>query len=450
MTAQLPDLHRGRSQAPSSQENMPDIFATRAPIAFGVIVLMIGLSLFAVWGLNAPLSSAAIAPGVLVVESKRQHVEHLEGGIVRAVHVQDGDDVRAGDLLMELESEASRSRFEQLNRRLISLLAGRDRLLAELEGAPSIEFDQRLVSLQPDENVREDMQLQRDLFRQRRENLQGASAVILEQIEQSRAQIEGFQARLEADEERFVLVGERLAGLESLAERGFASDIQLSEVRAQRANLRGSIGDMQARISEVNVRIAERNQELNNAETTFRQSVIEELQEVETELDEFDASLSAAADVVTRMEVRAPISDRIVGMAITSVGSVIEGGERLMEVVPQDDQLVIDALVKPEDIDQVYVGQPVDARLTAFNPRNTPPFPGQIVQISADRVVDERSGVAAYSATIELDLEGVEVPDTVALYPGMPAEVMIIMQERTFIDYLLGPLIRLFERGMRE
>lgn len=436
---------------PSATTPEMDVFETRSSARFGIATVLLGICILAIWANFAPLSSAAIAPGVLVVESKRQQVEHLEGGIVRGIHISDGEFVDAGELLLEIESTASRSRLEQTRRKFISLLATRDRLSAELNNSPQIQWDERLLKLDGDNNATLDMQTQSDLFKIRRQNLSGQVAILEDRILQLEKEIDGHRSRLVADQERLKLAVIRLEGLESLNDRGFATSIQLSEVQAQEANLKGSIGDLEARIGAANLRIDEVEKELLQTHATYRQETMEDFQKTSTELGEFDASFAAAEDVVTRMQVLAPISGRIVGLNVTTEGSVIEGGERLMEIVPQNDRLVIDVLVKPEDIDSVFVGQKVDARLTAFNPRTTPPVPGQIINVSADRVVDERSGVAAYSATVAFNEDGLSALDeSQELYPGMPAEVMIIMEDRTFAEYLLGPIISLFDRGLRE
>ena len=432
---------------PTDTDRMTHI---RGPVFFAVAVLVAGFVGFGLWSTLAPLSSAAIAPGVLVVESKRQQIEHLEGGIVRQIHVADGSTVRAGDVLLEVESESSNSRLQQVTRRLISLIAAQSRLRAEVRGDEEVAFDQRLREDLNDPDAVKDMALQTDLFERRREVLNGQTAVFQKKIGQLETKIVGLEALIAAERERLEFVQQRLKGLLELSERGFASRIQISEVRAQNATLKGTISEKNAQISMAQLQIEELQREAANAKDQFFKGAMEELQKVETELGEFDASEDAAVDVVARMRVVAPIDGTVVGMAVTSVGSVIDGGERLMEIVPLDDRLVIEALIKPEDIDVVYAGQAVDVRLTAFNPRTTPPAAGRISQVSADRVVDDRSGIAAYAATIEIDPASVQLSDGKVLYPGMPAEVMIKLGERTFADYLLGPIIRLLERGMRE
>ena len=422
----------------------------RGPILFGIAVLLIGFGAFAAWSYLAPLASAAVAPGVVSVESKRKAVQHLEGGIVSEILVREGDRVEAGQPILRLNDTGSRARLEQLDAQEISAQARFDRLMAELEDADEIRFNDSIVERLDEAEVRDAAILQSRLFESRRAARFGEGKVLRSRISQARSQSDGFNARLAADTRRLSLANEQLAALEQLERKGHAPRMRVAEMEASVAELEGSIGDITARLAGTEKQIVETELEIINLETGFFREVAEELQRVKQELEEIREARIAAEDVLRRTTVIAPQSGTVVGLNVFTLGGVIGGGEKLMEIVPNEDALVVEAMIRPQDIDNISVGLPVEVRLTAFSFRTTPPVPGRLVHISADRVIDPKSSVASYFAKIELDEQALRDLEQISLYPGMPAEVMILLGERTFFDYVASPILQLLDGGMRE
>lgn len=419
------------------------------PTLYGVVVIGIGVALFALWAVMAPLASAVIAPGVLIVESKRKEVEHLEGGLIHEIKVKEGQSVKAGEVLLVIESVASTSRLNQLVQQRDANKIRLARVEAEFRGEKKLAMPEDVELMRKEEEFAKLISLQEDLFAKRQKSMAGQQAVFNEQIAQTGQEIKGLRARITADRKRLDLTKERLVGMTKIFNQGHATRPQVAELEADAARLEGDIAENRARISGLKRRISELSQEKINLETEFSREVTTEYQEVKGLLAEVGENLNAAQDVVKRKNVLAPIGGKVVGLNVHTIGAVVSGGEKLMEIVP-DDELIVEALIKPEDIDQVHPGQSVMVRLTAFNFRSTPPVEASLYHISADRVVDSQSGVAAYHARVRLKKEHLATLEGLDLYPGMPAEAIIQQGERTFFDYIAGPVLRTFERGLRE
>jgi len=417
-------------------------------IRSGLIVLALGAAAFAGWGAVAPLNSAAIAPGVLVVESKRKAVQHLEGGIVQEIRAAEGQLVKAGSVLIVLDDTAARARLQQLDAQRVAAQARYDRLRAERDGAETIAFSEALIDRQDEAMVIQAMALQQDLRDARRQSLEGQKSVMDQQIRQSLEEISGHLAQIDADQEQAALVADQLAAFEQLFRQGHARKTQLTDLKRDAARLKGRTGELRAQVAQARQRVAETKIAILNLEIDFRTSIVEELQAVQQELNELREAIAGAEDIVRRTRIRAPQSGTVVGLNIHTVGGVVAPSETLMEIVPIDDSLVVEALVRPEDIDAVHQGMPAQIRLTAFNFRRTPALPGRLIHLSADRVVDGQTGVSAYYAKVRID-EG-PLADALEFYPGMPAEVMILLGERTLLDYLAEPVLSSFNRAFRE
>lgn len=423
----------------------------RGPILIGLMILIIGVGGFFGWSFTAQLDSAAIAPGIVVVESRRKTIEHLEGGILEAILVKEGDEVSEGQMLMTLSEIQARSELSQVEAQYRTNLAQFARLIAERDRLEQVTFAKDLLAdAQTDPAVARVVTTQEALFERRRRVLQGQDAVYREQIEQVGREITGLESRLGADRESLELLQREIAGVETLVSQGYAPETRLLALKREQANLRGNIGDLEAQVAQSRLRIAETELERLNTEEEFTSEVVTELQDVEKNLQELEGQLSAARDVVNRVHIRAPQDGVVVGLTVHTEGEVVQGGETLLEIVPASDRLLIEALVRPEDIDVVHAGMDAQIRLSAYSFRSTPPVAGMVRTVSADRVKDEASGTSAYLAMIEVAEEDLANLQDVRLYPGMPAEVMVRTGQRTAMDYMITPILRSFERGMRE
>ncbi|PVZ63543.1 HlyD family type I secretion periplasmic adaptor subunit [Pelagibaculum spongiae] len=436
---QTMQLNDGRKLVLSSSKNL----------LVGVMILLIAALGIASWVWLTPLSSAAIATGVVVVETRRKTIQHLEGGIVRALYVQDGDRVEKNQLLVELSGMRAKTNLAQLKVQYFSELARVNRLQAELSGEKVINFDAELLS-QTSAEVSTIIKNQNRFFIERRALLLGEKRVIKSQLQQNKSEWFGIQQRIKSGKNTDALLQEQLTMQQSLLKKGHAARARVLELQQEQSVMQGTMAELLANAETVQQRITELAQQSENLDRRFMQQAGDELQRVQQTLQEAKEAILAADDVLSRIYVRSPQSGKVVGLNVHTVGGVVAAGETLMEIVPEQDQLVVEALIRLEDIDIVSIGQKALVRLTAYSFRRTPPLNGTLVHLSADRVDDETSGVSAYLARIELDKTQLEQMKDVHLYPGMPAETMILLEQRRPIDFLLDPLRVSAYRAMRE
>lgn len=426
------------------------IFSTLKTQLFIWTVLIVSLGGFGAWAYLAPLSSAAIAPGVIIVESKRKPIQHLEGGIVQQVHVSDGDFVIKDQPLITLSPTKAQASLLRLRAQWQSDLARLNRLQSELANHPEIQFDMRLLSLGSDPNVASLLKTQSNLFAKRQSLKSGESEVLEQKVEQSKLDLQGFQQRYYAGTRSLKYLEEQVQMHQKLLLSGNTSKSRLLDLQRERSQLQGDVADLKARIGHSKRTIAEAKLELINADYTYAKTLGEEIQDLERKLNETREAMVNAQDVLTRVEIVAPQSGVVVGLNIVSENAIVPPGETLMELVPQEDELIVEALVKPEDIEALRVGLDTQVRLTAYSFRKTPPINGKLIHISADRISDQATGSSAYLARVSLNKAELKALESISLYPGMPAEVMILLEQQTPLEYLLNPLSVSAYKAMRE
>lgn len=426
------------------------VFSTARTQLFIWTILTFTLGGFGAWAYLAPLSSASIAPGVVIVESKRKPIQHLEGGIVQQVHVSDGDFVLKGQPLITLKPTKAQASLLRLRAQWQSDLARLNRLQSELANHPEIQFDMRLLSLGSDPNVASLLKTQNNLFAKRQSLKSGESEVLEQKVEQSKLDLQGFQQRYYAGTRSLKYLEEQVQMHQKLLLSGNTSKSRLLDLQRERSQLQGDVADLKARIGRSKRTIAEAKLELINADYTYAKTLGEEIQDLERKLNETREAMVNAQDVLTRVEIVAPQSGVVVGLNIVSENAIVPPGETLMELVPQEDELIVEALVKPEDIEALRVGLDTQVRLTAYSFRKTPPINGKLIHISADRISDQATGSSAYLARVSLNKAELKALESISLYPGMPAEVMILLEQQTPLEYLLNPLSVSAYKAMRE
>lgn len=422
--------------------------STHSKIALAVVLLM--LFGFILWATVAKLSSAAIAPGVIIVESKRKPIQHLEGGIVQTIHVADGQAVEKGDQLITLDASKAHSQLYGLRAQWQSDLARLNRLQAELNDQKQIQFDLRLLELKHDPLVQTILNTQAKLFDKRRSLRSGEDEILNEKIAQANLDLDGLRKRYQADEQGLVYLNEQLEMHETLLKTGNTSKSRLLDLKREYTDLNGNLAELDIKINRALRGVSEAKLQDTNADFDYAKQIGEEIQQLERSINETNQAMNNAQQVLKRIEIRAPQAGVVVGLSVFAQQSVISPGEKIMEIVPQQDQLIVEALLKPEDIDVVYLGLDTQVRLSAYNFRRTPPVRGKLVHISADRITDQASGSSAYLAQIALNQEDLAALQDVTLYPGMPAEVIILLNEKTPLDYLLSPLSVSAYKAMRE
>ncbi|GAB2663887.1 HlyD family type I secretion periplasmic adaptor subunit [Vibrio panuliri] len=425
-------------------------FGSGAVIKMGVLIVLLLLSVFLWWSSQAKLASAAIAPGVIIVESKRKPVQHLEGGIVEAIHISDGQHVTQGQLLVTLNASRAKAQLYGLRAKWQSETARLNRLQAELLGSDSVAYDTRLLKYQSDPHVQNVIATQNQLFAKRRSLRLGEDKVLEEKTAQAHIDLQGLEQRYQSDQQALLYLSEQVKMHEELLETGNTSKSRLLDLKREFTNLSGNLAELNAKIHRAQRAVSEAKLQDNNADFIYAKQLGEEIQQLEKSIRETSEEMLNAEQVLSRIEIRAPQSGVVVGLSVFSPQSVISAGQKIMEIVPQQDQLIVEALVQPEDIDVVHIGLATEVRLTAYNFRRTPPVKGKLVHLSADRITDKASGNSAYLAQVELDQSDLAQLDSVTLQPGMPAEVMILLGEQTPLDYLLSPLFVTAYKAMRE
>jgi HlyD family type I secretion membrane fusion protein len=421
-----------------------------APLAAGALLLGVFFAGFGGWAALAPLSSATVAEGVIRVETHRKTVQHLEGGIVREILVNEGDKVTAGQVLMRLDKTQSSTTVSVLQDQQDALLALQARLEAERDGLNAIEFPAELLGRQSDPKVATVIDGQKKIFESRRQSLQAQLGILSQRVDQLGSEIAGHKAQLASANEQIQLTQEEIATVTDLLNRGLERKPRLLALQRQQSYLEGSRGEQLGAIAKAQQEIGEA--KLQSADLLDKRSseIALELRDTQSRLLEARQKLGAAVDVDNRMEVVAPVSGRVVDLKVHTLGGVVRPGDALLDIVPQSDELVVEARVRPVDIDAVHAGLPAQVALTAYKQRTTPRLDGRLVTVSADALTDETRHLSYYSAEIHIDSSELAKLSGVQLYPGMPAEVMIVTGERTLLQYFIQPVLDSFHRAFRE
>ncbi len=428
----------------------PSLARVLAPwrrLGWAVIAVFLGGSV--VWAGNANLHGAAIGAGVVVVESKRKTIQHLEGGIIDEILVTEGERVEAGQPLIRFNHTHPQAALGLLNGRLLAALAARARLIAERDDTKEIEFPDELLRRAGDPKIAEIVTGEINVLKARRSRISGQELVLRERIQKHRKEIQGLRAQIRASQEQLSLIKEEISPVEDMVARGIVSKAVLLDLKRKRAGISGDIGDYQAQVARAEKSINEVQLQLKLPESTDRNQVTEELQKVQAEIADLRDKLRAAGDVLERTEVVAPLTGTVVNLQVHTLGGVVQPGQDLLDLVPELDRLIIDVRVDPKDIDVVYPDMPAQVRLTAFNARTTPILEGTLSSVSADRMTDPATGDPYFSARVILEAEDSPF-DLKRLKPGMQAEVFLVTTERTALDYLVEPIVRSFARAGRE
>lgn len=409
------------------------------------------------WAALTPLDAGAYAEGIVAVSGKRQVVQHKDGGIINAIMVQDGSLVKKGQVLFMVAASELKAHERALAGEVIALFAQKARLTAEQTGASALVEPVHFASLSEEDRILADEALagQRLLFDARRESLAIQRDVLQQRERQLGQQIAGFRQQVIANREQQRLIGSELAGMREIAQRGFASMNTIRALERTAAGLDGEVGSFRAQIAGTSEQIGETKMQGVSLQRQMLESVAAQLNEVQVKLDELQPKLAAIREQMTRATVRAPASGRAVGMTVFTVGGVIAPGDTLMEIVPQDRDLVIEAKIAPNDADDLVLGQQTQVKFTALHERNLPILNGTISKLSADSFADEKTGLRFFKAEIK-------VPETelskirqvrgkrTGLQAGLPVEVMVPLSKRTALTYLLEPLTQTLWRSGRE
>jgi len=415
----------------------------------GAVIVTLTFGIFGGWAFLAPLDSSALASGVVVVKSHRKTVQHLDGGIVAKILAKDGDVVKEGDTLLILDDTQIKAQMEIARSQFIVLSAQVARLRAEKDLLNAIKFPEALND-ESDQRITEAKQAESNVFHSRKKAHDGEMAVLKERISQISSKIKGLQSQGESKKILVDSYGEEIHDLKELLAEGFADKQRLRDMERNHAMQSGEIAQLNAEIATNQMLISETRLQILQVEKKFQEEVAGKLSETQAELNDVNERLAASQDKLDRIIIKAPASGMVMGLSVHTQNGVISPGSPILDIVPKDAELIIEAQVSPNDIDRVTVGLQAEVRFSAFKQAITPKMNGTVIQLSADRFVDDESGVPYYQARVELTPESRKDLGKLQLVPGMPAEVLINTGERTLFEYLAQPATNAFARALIE
>ena len=424
--------------------------STRPVALMGYAIIFVMFGVFGSWAAVAKLDSAVFAPGTISLEGNRKIVQHLEGGIVAEILVEEADSVSQGDILIKLSDVEARSNLDVLTTRLDVAKVTEARLLAERELADTIALPNDLRKADS-AIIQSSFKDQADLFQDRRSILKSRTDILAVRVEQTNTQIEGLELQKSALERRLVNFTEMIERMRSGQEKGLIQTNILSQREDELIQIEASLGRVISEIAQAKNSINETHFEKLQVEQEYKERANSELEKVRAEIAELEQRANIMEDVLTRTDIRAPGSGTIQDLKVHTVGSVIQAGQILMELVPEDEELLINARVSPRDIDNVAPGLQTEVRFTAFKTKLTPIMLGQVQSVSNDVITPENpQEMPYYLARIEVIEE--DIPEEISgrLTPGMPADVIITTGERTVANYIVSPLMDAVRKSMIE
>ncbi len=418
----------------------------------GWIVVLLGFCGFMLWALTAPLDKGVPLSGTVAKESNRQTVQHQTGGTVADILVKDGDVVKQGQVLVRMNQIMAKSAFEMTEGQYLTARAVEARLQAEMANRRSIDFPEELKQRRNDPRVADMLRLQEQLLMSRQMSLQSELSSIDESISGLKLQIRGLEESRDSKKEQVGFLKEQLGGMRDLAKEGYVARNRLLDLERTYAQLGGAIsedigniGRSQRQVLELGLRRSQRMQDYQKEVRTL-------LTETQKEAVALAARLDAQKFELQSVDVKSPADGVVVGLAVFTRGGVVPPGFKMMDIVPSGDPLVVEGQLPTNLVDKVQPGLPVELMFSAFNANKTPHIEGEVVTVSADRSVEERTGMPYYTVRVKVTQEGAKkiAANKLNIIPGMPVELFVKTGERTMMNYLLKPVFDRAQSSMSE
>lgn len=416
----------------------------------GLWALGLGFCGFLLWAGLAPLDEGVPAPGMVAIDTKKKPVQHLTGGLIKQVMVKEGDQVTEGQLLIRLDEAVARVTFESARQRYIGLRVAESRLLAEQRGLSKIAFHKDVQEAAQDPQIRQMVLTQEQLFDSRRAALRAELQGMEESQQGQRGQIDAYASILTNRKEQQALLTEELNNTRSLVKEGYAPRNRQLELERMAAESSSGIADVQGNTIRAKRAVAELQQRAIGRQQEYRKEVETQLAEVVRDVPAEEERYRATKADLGRTDIKSPATGQVAELAFQAVGGVIGAGQKLMDIVPVDQFLLIEARVQPHLIDRVRAGLPVDVRFSSF--AHTPQLvvQGKVVSVSADLVIEPHTGAGYYLARVGVTPEGFKELGKRQLQPGMPVEVVFLTGERSLLTYLISPLTKRLAGSMKE
>jgi HlyD family secretion protein len=419
--------------------------------------LIVGLAIVVVlagglggWASTAQISGALIAPGSIVVESNVKKVQHPTGGVVGELLAHDGDLVKAGDVVVRLDDTVTKANLAIVTKNLDGLWARAARLQAEQQGVDKLTFPPQLLDRATDPDVRNVMASETKLFDVRTTGRAGQKSQLRERVSQLKEEIGGLQAQEAAKDKEIALVEKELVGVKTLYDQHLVQISRLTTLERDAARLSGERAQYISSRAQAKGKITETELQIIQVDKDMVSEVSKDLRETNDKIGEFVERKVTAEDQLRRTDIRAPQDGMVLQSSVHTVGGVITAGDAIMMIVPQSDDLQVEAKVNPQDIDKLQIGQKTLLRLSAFNQRTTPELNGRVTRVSPDVTTDQRTGQSYYTIRVSMPPEEVVRLGDVKMIPGMPVEAFVQTGDRTMLSYLIKPLSDQLMRAFRE
>ena len=416
----------------------------------GLWALGLGFGGFLLWAALAPLDEGVPAQGMISIDTKRKTVQHLTGGLVKEVLVGEGDHVTEGQLLLKLDEAVARANFESARQRYVSLRAMEGRLQAEQLGLSQVKFHPDVVQASEDPQIRQMVLTQEQLFTSRRAALQAELQSTEESIQGQKGLIQSYEGMLINRKNQLALLTEELTNTRALVKEGYAPRNRQLELERMGSEASSGIAELQGNIIRAKRAVSELQQRAILRQQEYRKEVQSQLADVGSEVPADAEKFQAAKDDLGRIDIKSPATGQVVDLAFQTVGAVIGPGQKLMDIVPEEQALLIEARVAPHMIDRVHRDMRVDVRFSSFAHSPQLVVDGKVVSISADVLVDQQTGISYYLARVGVTADGYKMLGKRQLQPGMPVEVILLGGERSMLTYLLSPLTKRLAASMKE
>jgi HlyD family type I secretion membrane fusion protein len=423
-------------------------FGLKSRVFFGLLTAAGLVFAVAGWAANAELSGAVLASGQIKVDKDLRTVQHLDGGIVREIAVRKGDVITADQLLFKLDDTQAKAELEIIRSQMTELASKRSRLVAEASDADQMEKADDKLGLGI--NKSEAMTGEVRLFKGNRKSRSNQVKQVELSMEQIDKEVQGSLSQIQANKRELKIVEAEYVKVKKLFDQGLIDGSRVYAVQRELTRLQGEQGNLEASIAKADSRRNELKVNLLQLTETSRNDAQKQLSEIEPRLAELEQRHGALTERMSRMEIRAPMAGTINELSVNTVGGVITPAQKLLTIVPENSKLQLEVRLQPQDIDQIFVGQPAKLRFTAFSARETPELSGKIVFVSPATTNDETTGQTFYVGLVELDAGESEKLNGKKLLPGMPVEAQVQTESRTALSYLAKPMVDQFERAFRE